>query len=445
MTPMSAPQGNETFAFVSVDCTAADNTLRLSLNYQLGDIGFSEQIQFPAAALPSGKRYTAFKQAIHLLHWVAGISYWKTVCPSAIRFDSKQPDCWQARFLYNLYRHGLAEFAFENKLDLQSRLKQFHSDQPMVSEVSSLGLRNAALVPMGGGKDSLVALEKVRRLSIPIAATAVRPAALIHDVVKQAGVQWLPVNRQIDPALLALNQQGAMNGHVPITAINMCVLIIAAILYDFNAIVFANEASADSPTRTNNQGEPVNHQYSKSTQFELQLQQWVSRYIATDLHCFSLLRPYTELRVCKEFAGLVDYHASFSSCNRQFHLAGATIDRRWCGECPKCLFVFLSLAPFLPKAELIEIFGRNLLNDGSLASAFGDLAGLGIKPFECVGTEEESRAALLVLSRSSEWRSCEVISQLAGPLRECPSEPLDQFLRLQAGIDTIPVQYQSLL
>ena len=451
MTSEFTPEAIQSFSFVGYDYVLNNNELVCDLHYQLDEIALSEQVRFPNVGALTDPRHHALKQSLQLLHWVAGISYWKAACPTDIRFQNQTPDAWQTKFLRELYVHGLAEFAFENQLDIAALLQSLHSTvkPESVSVAECLNLSNAALVPLGGGKDSLVALEKLRGLATPITVTAVRPAWLIHQVAAETGLPWLPIDRYIDPQLLRLNQQGALNGHVPITAINMGILIVACIIYGHNAIVFANELSADTPTRLGQPGidlsDGINHQYSKSSAFEGQVQAWIKRYIASDLLCFSILRPYTELGICQEFAKLQQYHQIFSSCNRQFHLDGARTDKRWCGTCPKCLFVFLALAPFMPPAELRKIFTANLLDRVDLVKGFGDLVGLGLKPFECVGTEEESRAALLALTNMPAWSDFVVVKRLSEALQDIESHSLHDFLGVQGDVSMIPVDYLQAL
>jgi hypothetical protein len=219
----------------------------------------------------------------------------------------------------------------------------------------------------------------------------------------------LNLRREVSPALFELNRKGALNGHVPVTAINSAILVLAAILYGHDAIAFSNERSASSATLAEG-GREVNHQWSKGFAFECLLGDWVRSHVAADLDYFSLLRPLSELGVTRRFARLTQYHPVFSSCNRNFKIVGPRPTARWCGQCPKCHFVFLALAPFMPKPQLTAIFGRNLLDDAGLAGAFDALLEWHAhKPFECVGEGRESRAALAALAARAEWREDAIV------------------------------------
>ena len=138
------------------------------------------------------------------------------------------------------------------------------------------------------------------------------------------------------------------------------------------------------------------------------------QHVASDLRYYSLLRPLSELAVARRFAVTDRYDAHFSSCNRNFHLLGERPASRWCGVCPKCHFVFLALAPFMPKPRLVGIFGRNLLDDPAQVAGYDALLEYkDHKPFECVGEGRESRAAMAALAQRPEWREDAVVRRFA--------------------------------
>jgi UDP-N-acetyl-alpha-D-muramoyl-L-alanyl-L-glutamate epimerase len=267
-----------------------------------------------------------------------------------------------------------------------------------------LGLRRQALTAIGGGKDSLVTIEALRALGVAQTASWVGSAPLIRACAERTGLPLMQIDRQLAPELFEANRRGAWNGHIPVTAINSAILVLAALLVDAGQVVFSNERSASYGSRIEGSGE-VNHQWSKGWEFERAFAAEVRRTIAADLDYFSLLRPLSELAVARQFARLDRYDAHFSSCNRNFHLLGERPATRWCGVCPKCQFVFLALAPFMPKPRLVGIFGRNLLDEPAQAAGFDALLEFrGHKPFECVGEARESRAAFAALANSPDWR-----------------------------------------
>lgn len=402
-------------------------TGEVELEYRLDGVELRERFRIPSSEF-SGQCPEAIGAALDLLHWTAGVSYWKTGCPRSIEFDGRRPDAWQAAWLARLYREGLAEFAWRNGLD-QARWAEFPAAGEEAPAAGGCPLPRRSLVPMGGGKDSLVALERLRRRREELATAQVGQAVLIRQVAEAAATRHLQIERRVDSKLAELNRLGAWNGHVPITAINAAALILTALVQGFDRLVFANERSADEATLHDERGRPVNHQFSKSLEFETMLGEWVERCITPDLSVFSILRRDRELAVCREFAGLDRYHGVFSSCNRNFHLDGARTDR-WCGHCPKCHFVFLALAPFMTPDALAAIFGSNLLDDESQLAGFRELLAIdGSKPFECVGEAGEARAALAALVEEPGWRDCAVVAGLAPLLDGLDVPPIDELCR----------------
>ncbi|OCG95253.1 hypothetical protein LMG918_14570, partial [Xanthomonas euvesicatoria] len=227
---------------------------------------------------------------------------------------------------------------------------------------------------------------------------------LIRACAERTGLPVLNIGRVLAPELFELNRQGAWNGHIPVTAVNSAILVLAALLTGVDQVVFSNERSASYGSQIPGTGE-VNHQWSKGWAFEQAFGEYVQRHVAADLRYYSLLRPLSELAVARQFAKTDHYDAHFSSCNRNFHIMGERPVHRWCGVCPKCHFVFLALAPFMPKTRLVNIFGRNLLDDATQAGGYDALLEFqDHKPFECVGEGRESRAAMAVLASRAEWK-----------------------------------------
>jgi hypothetical protein len=272
---------------------------------------------------------------------------------------------------------------------------------------------------MGGGKDSLVSLEILREGGVELQPVCVGGSELIADTVKTAGLPLIRIERELSPALGLMNEAGALNGHVPVTAINSAILVCASLLYGYRWVVFSNESSADEATLTDEQGRRINHQYSKSLDFETDLRATISREVSADIDYFSLLRPLKELAIAQRFSDLSAYHPVFSSCNRNFHLDGPRTSGRWCGACPKCRFTALALAPFMQPEELLAIMGRDVLDEAGQEEGFRALCRLGVeKPFECVGSVDESRSAMKRLGAMEAWKDKLIVKQLQAELTD---------------------------
>ena len=268
-------------------------------------------------------------------------------------------------------------------------------------------------MPIGGGKDSMVLIEatKSRRPRL----FAVNPHPLVVDLASQTGLDMIVVRRRLDPVLAVLNESGALNGHVPITAIISLMAVVGSFLYGYDSIAMAVERSASEET-VSVDGVPVNHQYSKSLEFERLLQGLVATRIDPGLTYGSALRPYSELAIARTFARLTGYHGTFCSCNSAFRQSAGTEDR-WCGHCPKCRFVALMLAPFLDRGALTDIIGRDLFADPAQIEGFAALMSDRDKPFECVGERRESAAAMRIISSLPRWRDTPVVRALSARAR----------------------------
>ncbi|HEX7815317.1 UDP-N-acetyl-alpha-D-muramoyl-L-alanyl-L-glutamate epimerase [Dyella sp.] len=407
MTDAIQPRLTQVFRFVR--CSYADGVAELVYAFDHGE-ELIERVRFPQAPSVPDTHRQAFDMALKALHLFAGVSYYKAGVPPHIELADGPLDDATADMLDALYLHGLAEFAYRNGLDLRGRIAFPRGGQSCAPAVA-LGLPARTLVPIGGGKDSLVAVEAIKQAGGEATATWVGHSTLIAACAERTGLPTLNIQRELAPGLFELNRLGAWNGHIPVTAINSAILALAAILYGHDSIAFANERSASAAT-LEYEGQQVNHQWSKSFAFERLFADWLHSHVASDLHYFSLLRPYSELAVTRAFSRLTPYFDVFSSCNRNFKILGPKPADRWCGQCPKCHFVFLALAPFLPKPRLLSIFGRNLLDDETQAAGFDALLEyLDHKPFECVGEGAEARAAMYALSQRPEWQEDMLIAR----------------------------------
>ncbi|MGY1520719.1 UDP-N-acetyl-alpha-D-muramoyl-L-alanyl-L-glutamate epimerase [Luteimonas sp. A482] len=412
------------FRFVRCGFDAASGVAQLVYAFDDGP-ELVETVTVPGAPFElDGARAAAAERALQLLHLVAGVSYYKAAVPPEIRIESYAIDAATAGLLEDVYVHGLGEFAYRNGLDLHGRIS-FPAEKPSPSRGGLGGdgvliddLRHHALVAIGGGKDSLVSIEALRALGVEQTVTWIGGSQLIRACAERTGLPTLNIGRQLAPELFDYNRQGAWNGHIPVTAVNSAILAFAAIVLGVDQVVFSNERSASygslilAPDGSIT-GE-VNHQWSKGWAFEQAFAAHLRSHVAGELRYYSLLRPLSELAVARQFAKIDRYDAHFSSCNRNFHLLGERPVNRWCGVCPKCHFVFLALAPFMPKPRLVGIFGRNLLDDLAQVAGYDALLEYrDHKPFECVGEGRESRAAMAALAARPEWREDAIVARFA--------------------------------
>lgn len=400
-------------AFRFVRATLDEASGKVELVYAFDDgPELVETLHFPGAPFTlDAQRRAAVDAALQLLHLIAGVSYYKAALPPRLEVETALPSPALATLATSVYENGLSEFAYRNGLSMRGRIHFPSADADTTA--SAVGLRAHALTAIGGGKDSLVTIEALRHAGVDQSVVFVGNSPLIRACAQRTGLPSLSIGRSLAPALFEYNKQGAWNGHIPVTAVNSAILVLAALLHDADQVVFSNERSASYGSRIEGTGE-VNHQWSKGWEFERQFAAYVRTQVAADLRYYSLLRPLSELAVARQFARIDHYDAVFSSCNRNFHLLGERPQARWCGVCPKCQFVFLALAPFMPKPRLTAIFGHNLLDDASLAQGYDALIEFGAhKPFECVGEGREARAALFELAQRPAWREDALVRRFA--------------------------------
>jgi hypothetical protein len=394
----------------------SDGTVRLG--YALDDITFEETFKLPAPTVTS----PAQPLLLDLLHWVAGVSYYKAAIPETISFESAaEPSLITARLLHALYSEGLGEFAVVNDLEELPNPRFHHgldagrgdpTADLLAAPTADDRPINRLLVPVGGGKDSSVAIEIARASGLETELFSIGDATPIRETARVAGLPRHLVTRQIDRRLLELNEQGALNGHIPITAIVSCVALLTAATQGFDAVALANERSASAGNFLWH-GVEVNHQFSKSRRVERLMTQTVAE-IPDAPRIFSILRPASELSIARAFAAMTDYHPVFTSCNRVFRLDPARRTSSWCCDCDKCRFVYLVLAPFSTPEHLKAVFGADLLADPDQYDRFALLSATGgEKPFECVGEVDESLGAIRLLSESPLWSEHAVVRRLA--------------------------------
>ena len=403
----------EEFVFEDYRYDPVRSTLSLFYSFRDGP-RFEEQLIFdfvPHQLSPATSE--VLNRIFRLILLLSGVSYYKAFIPKLLTCRAFALDEETAEFLHKFYEKGLAEFAFRNGISLNGHLRFASRSVPQASP-TPVHLPRKTFVPVGGGKDSIVTIECLRQSGEPLLLFSLGDAEPIAACIAATGLPFVRVYRRLDAGLLKLNQAGALNGHVPITGILSAIALACAVLSGCDTVAMSNEHSA-SAANLSLDGLEINHQYSKSFEFERDFAQYVERFISPSFTYFSLLRPLSEIEIARRFAKYSSYFGIFRSCNTAFRQSSDARGRHWCCDCPKCRFVFLALSPFVTKADLIEIFGRNLLNDENQRDGFAELCGLRAnKPFECVGETSESASVMSHLADHPDWRDDRVVRQLNG-------------------------------
>jgi UDP-N-acetyl-alpha-D-muramoyl-L-alanyl-L-glutamate epimerase len=325
------------------------------------------------------------------------VSYWKAACPPKVIIRAGALNQHQLQWWKKLYYNGLGEFFYVNGISPSpTDFMEMECTETSGLSAGNITPDDSVLVPVGGGKDSTVSLDLIKTADYKTIPFILNPRKASLATARAAGFdesQCFVMHRKLDAGLLQLNDQGFLNGHTPFSALLAFVTLLVAALSNSRFIALSNESSANEPTIP---GTNINHQYSKSFEFEQDFRSYVAQFITKEVEYFSFLRPLNELQIGKIFSGLSHQHEHFRSCN-----AGSKTDS-WCGKCPKCLFTWIILAPFLDEDQLLEIFGTHLLNNRELLHMLEQLSGIAEeKPFECVGTIHEVNTALaLTISKN---------------------------------------------
>jgi 7-cyano-7-deazaguanine synthase in queuosine biosynthesis len=369
------------------------------------NIDFTEKISFPPVLnkIPED----LLKSLLNNLMLILGISYWKAYCPEEIVIESNFLSKEQAEFWNVVYIKGLGEFFYKNKIDFKDLINFPYNDR---SETKSVNFprRDRTLLGIGGGKDSIVVAEMLKEQNVEFDVISGDEAIKI-EVSKAVGKDPIVFRRVLDSKLFELNKEkGIYNGHVPISVVYAFLGLMACAFYDYKNFVVGNEKSANYGN-VEYLGEMINHQWSKSEEFEKLFQDYVEKFITPSIKYSSPLRNMLELEVVEKFVRYPKYFKVFASCNRNFKINNPS-SQKWCGECPKCLFVFIALAAYLPKKDVLDIFNKDLFEDKNLIPLFDELIGVkNFKPFECVGTQEEVIEALGKIVEKGEFNESVLI------------------------------------
>ena len=438
---MQTPQSATVFEFLKREYKEGSPELVFTYRVHFENaepIDFTERILLPDPQWTAKLPGSFIEHIVQDLHLVLGVSYYKLFCPrefkSNIRLSKAQADFWNI-----LYKKGLGEFLYRNNLNPDSIAVFYGSDHGMRIASTLATQRRSVLVGIGGGKDSVVSLELLKDYKrTGFVVETGKGHAITDDIASIAGVEVSKIKRMLDPQVIA-GVVDSYNGHVPVSAIYAFLGVLQASIEGHQYIVVSNEHSSNFGNLMH-EGNEVNHKWSGSVEFEEHFQTYVRTCLTPNVTYFSLTRPFFELRVVKHFTevGKKYFHA-FSSCNRNFthHHDGS---QKWCGECPKCAFAFLMLAAFLPQEEVVNIFKKDLFEDRALLPLFKDLLGYGdLKPFDCVGTFDESRVALSMASK--QWSGATAIRELM-PLLDGETLSEEVFKTQQAK--TVPSRFRML-
>lgn len=378
----------DTFIYDNYEIEELENTTKITYNFIVPSLTQYK----PTLEVKKFKIDSFTKNLIFHIGLVELVSYWKATCSKNVIIKAGYINKEQIEFFKKLYFYGLGELFYTNGItpnyddfiNIKCELKEQNIEIPNY-------VGNGNLIPIGGGKDSNVTLEIMKSDFEDNLCFIINPKQVTLSCAQTAGYlneKIVTVKRTIDKNLIELNKQGFINGHTPFSALVAFLSYFNAYITGKKYILLSNESSANE---SNVDGTKINHQYSKTYEFECDFNEYTKKYFKIDIKYFSLLRPLSEYQIAMLFSNYEKYHEIFKSCN----VGSKKEPWHWCCSCPKCLFVYIILSPFLYKEKLIRIFGEDLFEKEDLLDIFIELTGYGkTKPFECVGTYEEVRYAI---------------------------------------------------
>lgn len=364
--------------------------LVIDFEFECGELNFHPKTIFKNIPIKKFKSLDSGVSDNFVFHLglIEMFSYWKATCSPKILIEAGYLNGEQINWWRSLLLNGMGQYFYENKIDFNdSNFISIKSDSDMKFAFGLSNTKSGVLIPVGGGKDSAVTLELLKDQP-SAAAFVVNPTKASLDCIEKSGIaQKITAERTIDLNLVKLNELGFLNGHTPYSALIAFMSVFAAYIYGYREVALSNERSSDEENTTY-LGRKINHQYSKTFEFENEFRNYFTKYIS-DINYFSFLRPLYDLQIAKIFSANQKYFSVFRSCN-----VGQKTNT-WCGDCSKCLSTYILLKPFLSDSSLLTIFKENLLTKPSLQNALSELLDPEkVKPFECVGTKEELKKAL---------------------------------------------------
>ena len=367
-------------------------------HFRMDKYRFDPKWSFSPELIKNAKDKKLLQYAVFFLGMSELVSYWKCACPPVVKINCGALNDEQIKWWKKLYFNGLGEMFYRNGIETDEEsfmdIVPISKDTPSFDTESGLNGETGFLIPIGGGKDSVVTLELLKEYKDSISCYIINPRGATLGCAHTAGYpdsQITGVKRTIDKQLLELNAIGYLNGHTPLSSVIAFSSWIFAYCGNKKYIALSNESSANE---SNVSGTGINHQYSKSTEFEADFRYYTKKYFSSFPEYFSLLRPWSEWQIAKKFVSYPKYFPVFQSCN-----LGSKTDT-WCSNCAKCLYVYIMLAAFLDDDRLIDIFGKNMLQNEEYRDLFNGLVYQDYdKPFECVGTKAEINLALYTAAK----------------------------------------------
>jgi hypothetical protein len=390
------------FRVEQVDTVVDGGMVRLEFRFTCGTMAFAPSVEFVGLRQDEAARVAAStaRRLVRALAIVEAFSYWKAFCSPVIEVALPPADPAETSWWESFWPKAMGEFFYRNGIDFTVpgflRITAPLDPAPaaeLAEPVSGSRASAPPLVMFSGGKDSLALAYAIRGDDAKATDFFLyNPTESQRSLAESLadGGRIIEVRRQVLPELLALNDSGHPNGHTPYSAYLALAALLAGYLRDNGMVLAGNSRSDDEPNIGDYLGMPVNHQWTKSHEFEAALSGYRDRWLPGAPLYSSPLRPLLELQIIRSLEPHMDAYLKTASCNKTKGLG-------WCRKCAKCAWVFLATSSLFGRDLAVGKAGGDLFADPELSGLYEAMAGLpgaGAKPFECTGTEEEVRSAI---------------------------------------------------
>jgi len=342
------------------------------------------------------------------------------------------------RFFEKLIYLGFGEFRFVNDIamDKKTHVRSSIENAPvLLSSESTPTYDRGPLLLNGGGKDGSVSAWLLSQTGQSFTWFQRGDSVAQSNVTAVWNAPVISIKRNLDPN--RSNRQYA--GHRPMSAGIAFVALLTAHLYGYSDVIASNEASANEGNATFGDF-TLNHQYSKSLEFERDIQSLL-KDVGIRINYFSLLRPLHELQIAKIATKLGNNQlGAITSCNN------GTRTGTWCMSCAKCAFIALVMTAADPAAAR-KIWGNDTdtINTPSLHNYLVELLDPNVdKPLECVGTLDECQLAARMIVENHSGILTQETNDILAKYASLSAQDSGQFMTSFSEA-SIPQQYMSVV
>lgn len=358
----------------------------ITARYRYGATTYAHQFTLPSEVNPGDDAVRRLARWLAVIHscYLFTIEYFTDIVTDFPLSDEER------RFFEKTIYNGMAEFRYVNSLpiDLTTTVRGTGNPQP---PAQTFGSPSGRLLLNGGGKDGLVSAMLLRDSNLDYELFQIGTGVAQAKAATAIGKTAFVFRREMDEH----RTSGQYKGHCPTSAAIAIAAALTAYTNGKRDVIASNESSANEPTLELD-GVVVNHQYSKSVEFEHDINDLLVT-CRVPVRYFSLLRPLHELQIITLLATYPDIWTQFISCNHGFRRG------YWCMACAKCAFISLVTTAISPALASTVFSTDDALQTPALFDHVASLVDPHItKPLECVGTLIECQVAAKRIAANSE-------------------------------------------